>query len=371
MNRHNNFDLLRLFAACQVLSMHAGEWLKLPLGGAGYYLLLFPGVPIFFVVSGFLIPASFVTSASTPQYFLKRALRIYPAMWVNLCVIIPMMLAAGVFHDPVLSFAWLVIVAVTASTVFAQITGSAQVVWNANLPFFPGGVLWTITIELGFYILVPILFARRIKARSWTLWTVISMAAMISLAAQIYLQHNPGGIRVLWTAIPPPLWMFLHRVLWTTIPPYLWMFLIGTAVWLAWDRIRLAFEGLGPVWLTAYLAYSIWSHQTPDFQNLTPLNVIQIVILAGTVISCAHTLPRLSSLLAGQDISYGIYLYHMPVVMLFMAAGWTSHAYLWPVVYALVAIAATASWLLIEQPSLGMKSTLLKRRKTETQLASP
>src|SRR5262245_45203803 len=92
MDHRNNFDLLRLFAACQVVSMHAGEWLQLPIPAAlGHLLTLFPGVPIFFVISGFLVTASFVNSDSTAQYFAKRALRIYPAMWVNLCAIVAMM----------------------------------------------------------------------------------------------------------------------------------------------------------------------------------------------------------------------------------------------------------------------------------------
>ena len=61
MRERNNFDLVRLFAASQVLVLHAAYLLKVapapdtPLGAAFDVLGWFPGVPIFFIVSGFLI----------------------------------------------------------------------------------------------------------------------------------------------------------------------------------------------------------------------------------------------------------------------------------------------------------------------------
>ena len=56
--RQNNFDLIRLVAASQVVLFHGLEHLG-PSGVThsvlGEALSWFPGVPIFFVVSGFLI----------------------------------------------------------------------------------------------------------------------------------------------------------------------------------------------------------------------------------------------------------------------------------------------------------------------------
>ena len=58
--RINNFDLIRLLAASQVLVMHMLHYFKLePASSSGKFLtvvfLNFPGVPIFFVISGFLV----------------------------------------------------------------------------------------------------------------------------------------------------------------------------------------------------------------------------------------------------------------------------------------------------------------------------
>jgi peptidoglycan/LPS O-acetylase OafA/YrhL len=65
----NNFDLLRLFAACQVVYMHGVFQLKLPSGGLFFDLAsAFPGVACFFIISGFLVSKSYLDS-TIPAYF--------------------------------------------------------------------------------------------------------------------------------------------------------------------------------------------------------------------------------------------------------------------------------------------------------------
>ena len=52
----NNFDLLRLLAATEVIFDHYYQHLKLPISHTALKILyLFPGVPVFFVISGYLI----------------------------------------------------------------------------------------------------------------------------------------------------------------------------------------------------------------------------------------------------------------------------------------------------------------------------
>jgi peptidoglycan/LPS O-acetylase OafA/YrhL len=53
--RYNNFDLLRLLAAVQVMFCHAIEYFKIPLNNYIVELVYaFPGVPIFFALVDFL-----------------------------------------------------------------------------------------------------------------------------------------------------------------------------------------------------------------------------------------------------------------------------------------------------------------------------
>src|SRR5476651_2285655 len=69
---------------------------------------MFPGVPIFFVISGFLISKSYERSSSIRDYYRNRCLRIFPALWGCLAVSIGVILIAGVsVLGPVSSRGWL------------------------------------------------------------------------------------------------------------------------------------------------------------------------------------------------------------------------------------------------------------------------
>lgn len=334
VEHNNNFDLIRLLAACQVASMHAGEWLKLPFSPKAHFLWLFPGVPVFFIVSGFLITGSFCFSGKdTRGYFRSRFLRIYPGLWGNLLVIFLMLVGAGV-----LSWAWLInprpyiyfsILAATGSTYFAHfIAGDAGLNWNSTLPFFPGGVLWTITVELGFYLLIPLVFKTKRKWMSLSVWFCGSL--IIAIAQNYYRSA------------------FLD----TIILPYLWIFLLGAATRLAWNKIKWAFENTFHLWLTAHLL--LWV--IPDYKNISLMVVISTLSLAGCTLSFAHTLPRLAACLRGNDLSYGIYLYHMPIVMVLMNLGQMDAPTGWCLTYFCVFIAAALSWFGIERPYLAFKA---------------
>lgn len=59
---NNCFDLIRLFAALQVVIGHASFHLKTEVGLVGELLKNFPGVPIFFVISGYCVTKSLLTT---------------------------------------------------------------------------------------------------------------------------------------------------------------------------------------------------------------------------------------------------------------------------------------------------------------------
>jgi len=68
----NNFDLLRILAATQVLYFHTIFHLKIDAPSWTLVFQYFPGVPIFFVISGYLVSASYERSESLMRYFWNR-----------------------------------------------------------------------------------------------------------------------------------------------------------------------------------------------------------------------------------------------------------------------------------------------------------
>ena len=93
MDRHNNFDLLRLVAALSVILSHAfllaensQDHDPLMILTGGQAILGLAGVFVFFTISGYLITQSFETTASPFVFLAKRALRIFPGLILCLLV---------------------------------------------------------------------------------------------------------------------------------------------------------------------------------------------------------------------------------------------------------------------------------------------
>ena len=82
--RPNNFNIIRLIASVQVMIDHGVYHLNLE---SSWLLVLnkalsfIPGVPIFFITSGFLIFNTYLNSQNTTfDFFRNRFLRIFPAL---------------------------------------------------------------------------------------------------------------------------------------------------------------------------------------------------------------------------------------------------------------------------------------------------
>ena len=93
MDRHNNFDLLRLLAALSVIFSHAfllaensQDHDPLMILTGGQTILGLVGVFTFFTISGYLISQSFEATPSPWVFLAKRALRIFPGLLACLAV---------------------------------------------------------------------------------------------------------------------------------------------------------------------------------------------------------------------------------------------------------------------------------------------
>jgi len=351
MNHRNNFDLLRLFAACQVMFSHTCMWLNLKGPDASYaygLLFSFPGVAIFFVISGFLVTDSYLRSSSSGSYFVKRALRIFPALFVNIAVMELALFATGglsVIGHAAQYLVYFSVYALTGARDWAIYLSALDPYYS--LGFFKAatsGVLWTLTVELTFYLALPVLLEayRRTKRGG------ILLVAVCGIASWFLAQHFNLTDKY-------------NQFVSVTIGPSFWIFSFGVLARLCWDRVSVLFTGKAVWWLVAYLGL-VWQTATvPSIYKAGPLDAVLMAVLAGLVLSVAFTFPR-PQLLKGQDLSYGIYLYHMLVIHTFLALGWAgSWSMLAPAIAATVAMAA-ASWLLIERPALRLRTAFVARQ---------
>jgi peptidoglycan/LPS O-acetylase OafA/YrhL len=339
--RGNNFSLIRVLASAQVAVTHAIYWfgLEQQLLPLRRVLYVFPGVPIFFFVSGLLVTRSYLATRPS-DYFLNRSLRIFPALWVCLVLTLLPVILNSDCSSPSSVGQWL-------AWWFAQMSFGQM--WTPDFlrgcwqNSFNGG-RWTVAVELEFYALLPLLlwlvarFARQASV-------ILVLFAAVSVALQAWIIARLGADSPQWLLI-------LH----TTLAPYLWMFVLGMLAQRHFVRIAPWFEGRLAWWLPAFAVVSLVARALEWRTGGSDINPASMVVLCGLVLSLALSLRGLADrLLRGHDLTYGLYLFH-PVVFLLMTtfgfgAGITNAA------FALVLSlgAATLSWFLVERPFLRRK----------------
>lgn len=345
MTRKNNFNLIRLLAAIQVVIWHCHAHLQLSSGQTLINIIkFFPGVPIFFTISGFLIFSSFDKSQNLSSYFKNRFVRIFPALWVAFFISVFMIFLAGFtvngFSE---NLKW----------IFAQVT-----VFQNYVPgdlkeygiYHPNHVLWTIPVELSFYVFVPFFFllTKMYKVNRTLLALIlfiISYACNYGLL--ILMDHD----------------LLLFQSLNKMIFPYLFYFLLGAMAYIHWDKLKRFYINKAHYWLVIYIAYSLVFSVFLNFYEqaywINGYGLVAAILLSQATISMAYTLPVLSDRLIGdRDISYGVYLYHMIFINVAYHLGLLNFRGLCLVIM-MTLIFSLFSWEFVEKPALKLKKKKL------------
>jgi len=339
----NSFNAVRLLAALQVAYVHAIAWLKITPPWGYDWIIQFPGVPIFFAVSGYLVFDSLLRLQSIKKFAAHRATRIYPALAINILIIEVALYASGQIEftrslSAIWAFFFFLSYVLTASYELASQwvgSGGGKLSFDGFFQMYPSGVLWTLTVELTFYAIVPVVGLLKDRIGQTVLIVVASLA---SLAFQQYLGPEPKSLVTISSI------------------PYLWIFGIGMLVRL-WPPQQWVLRICIPLLALAYIAI-FYSHSLPWFEWKNYLSfgaIVQTVILALLAIFIGRSPLLKSRWLAKNDASYGLYLYHMLIVTALMNVPqeYRSQWLLFVVLILSVAI-GFVSWRFIERPAMMM-----------------
>ncbi|MEO8145274.1 MAG: acyltransferase, partial [Betaproteobacteria bacterium] len=292
----------------------------------------------FFVISGYLVMMSYENSASLRDYGAKRVRRIYPAY----AAVVLACALAGAFLTALPAAGYF------SSMDFAKYVAANLAFLNFLAPTLPGvfagqpyeevnGALWTLKIEVMYYLFVPVL--------AWLLarfgrWRALGALYLLSVAYSVAAGH-------MHVRTGDPFWLQLQRQL----PGQLVYFLVGIGFYLLRDRVTGR-------WLTLLAAAAAMFVLVAISQSPPLAMLVEPLALGICVIYAAVALPHLGNVARFGDLSYGVYILHFPTIQVLVAAGlfasapWASFA----AAAALVLLMAFLSWHLVEKPFLTSRS---------------
>ena len=329
----NNFDLLRLLAATEVVCDHYFQHLH-PLTNplALKILYLFPGVPVFFIISGYLVSASYERNKDIWVYLKNRALRIFPGLWACILVTVIIFSITGVSFFNKQTLIWL-------PSQFVGIVYTPRFLSHYGMGSYNGS-LWTITVELQFYLLLPLGYWLVPKNRvNYLLYGLLILFIVLNLVSCFYFPYSA------------------FKGLWRTFVPYIYLFLIGVLL----QRLHLYnspwIRNKALYWFAFYVPFNLIlsNYIDPRF-----FSILYAIVLAFCVLSMAYTLPDMAlKLLRSNDISYGIYIYHGLIITIITQWGLAADVDL-PLLLMLSYFTAYLSWIYIERPFIRMKEKTIK-----------
>lgn len=324
-------DSLRAIAVSLVLVFHAFPAL-LP-GG-------FIGVDVFFVISGFVISKVYLDElvtgrATLADFYAARFRRLAPAMLL-LLVVTTALCAVVLEPDRLLSYAW----SLAAQPFFLQ-----NFVFWVEGDYFSGAYskpllhTWSLAVEEQFYVFWAflILFFRRYPRA--IVASLIALGALSIMAGFLLEPRSPKTV----------FYMFPTRI---------WEFALGILAFVATRHARTMPSAqaapLAGASVAVVLGAAVFfdeSSRLPGAQSIAACLATALALFVFAQASASPRVFRLAPVLYVGRISYGLYLWHWPPLVLFRLAFERAPAPLEAAALVAVAFAAAClSYHFFEQP---------------------
>jgi peptidoglycan/LPS O-acetylase OafA/YrhL len=182
-------DVLRGVAALCVVFDHLGYYLLQRVKADVYqwFNLGDYGVFVFFMISGYIVPASLERKGSVRTFWVSRIFRLYPLYLLAVGIALALWMAhfgtlRGEDADP-------------ETSIFSQLLMMSNVLAGTNLP----SVVWSLSYEMVFYLLLTALFMAGIHRRSsrYALGFAVAAVMLGGLLPRLYLSDNLASPRMI------------------------------------------------------------------------------------------------------------------------------------------------------------------------------
>lgn len=333
-SRNKGLDGLRGIAILLVVASHVSTG-RVPLGGA-------VGVTLFFVLSGYLITTVLLREydktgrVDLPTFYLKRALRLLPALAVVL-VLAPVVLWA--VQDPRLGWGYVpdAAGALFYLSDFMRASGNEMIVL---------GHTWSLAVEEQFYLVWPILLLILLKFAKGRkrLIQVVAVMAIVGTGWRVVVTLTASFDRAYF---PPDVNTFALA----------WGCLL--ALWAPAPLSRPRATVVAGASLLGLLVLSLAPIQGGRYSTIVALSAVPAALLSVIAVYAARTsaLVSIRPLTFFGDISYGLYLWH-EVFLLSRPGGKLPGTAELALGGMAGLLASVLSWQLIERPANRLKDRI-------------
>ena len=340
--KDNCIDFIRLIAAMIVMFSHSFRWFGVdkPIWGL-YFTDGSVGVITFNVLSGFLIFSSWERFRNSEtcikkrikKYAISRIFRIYPALIVS-CILICIL-------DIIVRRQNLIINMKTPLKIILYCVAAFQ-----SEPIkggYSNGVLWTLFNEIILYCLIPIFYPLLRALKKWQFGILIFACWGVNLADHFIIN------------IPKTKYIFEILGGGGAFPIIMYEYLIGIFIFCFMDDIIPILRN-STFLITSIILWSIY-YYVYSYTGILPQfgethHAVFGITLPWIVMGIAYKF----NIRFKYDISYGIYLYHMPIIQLLIDFTQKNSSCL-PIVWILVILLSSISCIFIERPFIKLKSS--------------
>lgn len=322
----------------------------------------FLGVDLFFLLSGFLLAAPWLVHAraglsppSAREFYLRRVRRIVPAYYLQLvflfALVLPLLHGRKYWRSDLYADLWNAV----AHALFLQNTSPLTAAsLGAN------GALWTLSVEAQFYLLLPIAMPFFVRA-PWRSLAAIIVLALAWQWAAAHDFHSWVAMQLAWGAHWGWSEANVRDVLAIQLPAFAAHLALGIVLAGAWLRSRGGSRNAVSGWLLSLLAGALLAAQLAGWIPVPKEHARMVATLALAIFfwlavtrgdGNARALAAGPLAFAGR-ISYSMYLYHLPLLLLWAryARGIEGSLAL-PAYLAVLFALSWISWRYVERPFL-------------------
>ncbi|WP_456376841.1 acyltransferase family protein [Thiolapillus sp.] len=281
------------------------------------------GVDVFFVLSGFVLGLAYCQAwlgnrppIRTLEYFRRRLLRVLPAYWVQIAVLLLVLFVTGASFP-------------ASGDILAQLLMVHNLFGGPSTQLNP--VYWTLPVEFNFYLLLPLLAIVVVPARwVWLLGVALLVAVLYRyILFQYFLHDLPVSEKVWWlNQLPGRLEQFVSGMaaawIYSSIREngfqqsliYRWRYLLLLAGVCGLGLLAWFIHATQPIGAVNVEGLTYWGGHWSLFVWHSLFGfcvaILVLVVALGTPVTDFFLANR--GIMYMGLISYSLYLWHFPVV---------------------------------------------------------